>query len=480
MQEQDHRIKVLNSLLTCPHRKLDDIYSIHKEVIESDPIFYKHLAAWYFDNGTIRDSKEVFIATLCINKDTELRNIGLALLPKLPPYQLGRVVDFIRTKGNIPRSVRTEVSRYLKDREEDKNWFDTSVLKGRKYLKRLYSLLHIPPSNRAQQILFENSLPEDSVLLIVKQLSSISDPAKQAELIIENKIPYTVASSVIKKMTPTVIFALIEVMSNQELLNNLNSLKKNGAFDNADIKLAIEKKLEEIKKDKKIASLKGLKAIETSNLSENINETLLEIADKGLKSKGRIRKNTAIFVDKSGSMSQGIDIAKQLGYSISSVMDAELYCYAFDVIPYSISPKTNTIKGWQEAFRNITAVGGTSAETPLLLLEKENKKVEQIVLITDEGENIQGRYANTLKKYQEKIKDTVNTIIVRCGPKQNRSNIIEKSLIDNNLEVDIYEFDGDYYSLPELIMFLSKPGKLDLLIEIMSYKLPSRKTKTLV
>ncbi len=103
------------------------------------------------------------------------------MLRGLPPYQVARVLDFIHgrkttrklrgeAKGgdgaatapvqttvedfglfrNPPRSLKTEITRYLREREADADWFDSSVLIARKALKRLYALLHVAPGERAE------------------------------------------------------------------------------------------------------------------------------------------------------------------------------------------------------------------------------------------------------------------------------------------------------------------------------------------
>ena len=254
--EQDTRINLLNSLLQCPHKDLDKIYETHKEVCENDPLFYRHLAAWYFTNGDIRDSKQVFVICLCSSKSPEDRNVGLALLRQLPPFQVQRVVDYLNKIGNVPRSARTEVERYLREREADNQWLDKTVLTARKSLKRLYALLHIKPSDRAQDILFDNDPPQDSQLYTLKQLTKCEVSFKQAKLIKDNKIPYRVASSVVKNVTPTVLYALIEVMTSQELINNLNAINKRGASKNIEIQKLIKSKLHTAKTDKNVSALK--------------------------------------------------------------------------------------------------------------------------------------------------------------------------------------------------------------------------------
>ena len=146
--------------------------------------------------------------------------------------------------------MKTEVTRYLRERETDDDWFDSSVLVARKAMKRLYAVLHIQPSKRAQAVLFDRQPPTGSKLAAVKALRSATDPEQQARAIIKHRIPYRVASTVISAMTPTVIFALIDVMSDQELINNVGSLRRRGAFDNAELKTLISARLDKAKTGK--------------------------------------------------------------------------------------------------------------------------------------------------------------------------------------------------------------------------------------
>ena len=186
--ERDLRSDLLNTLLTTPHRDLAQLHALHRTLIEQDPRFYVHLAAWYADQGQVRDHKEMFVAMLCVSAFEGHRDTGLALLRSLPPYELARVVDFIKgaevkkrtlkskpVRGqrreyeltvervglfrNVPRSMRTEIERYLRSAKPARR-FDRAVLAGRKALKRLYAGLHIEPSGRAQAVLFADEPPE--------------------------------------------------------------------------------------------------------------------------------------------------------------------------------------------------------------------------------------------------------------------------------------------------------------------------------
>src|SRR2546422_6508953 len=103
--EQDQRLGILNTLLTTPHRKLDQIWPVHKSMVEQDPRFYVRLAAWYDDHGDVRDHKEMFAVTLVLSNFDGHRDVGLALLRAMPPYQVVRVLDFIHGRKTT-RKVR--------------------------------------------------------------------------------------------------------------------------------------------------------------------------------------------------------------------------------------------------------------------------------------------------------------------------------------------------------------------------------------
>lgn len=502
--EVDQRLAILNSLLTTPHRDLMQSYATHQQLISNDPLFYVRLAAWYFDKGEIRDHKDLFVACLCMSDFEGHRDVGLALLRKLPPFQVMRVVDFISGRyikkttkiksgkkftyttatekfglfKNLPRSMKTEVSRYLREREADNSWFDGSVLSARKHMKRLYGLFRIKPSDRAQSILFDGKPPTDSKAGDIKALSVITDPSEQAKFIIEKKIPYKIASSVVTAMTPTVMLALIDVMTDQELINNMGSLNARGVFDNADLKAKVESRLEKAKcaKKGKVAALKSIEAVKASGVSTDLARQLEGIADAQLKKKGRITQATAIIVDKSGSMSSAIELGKRLGSAISAVMDAPLSVYAFDSMSYEIKvPNTPEFSEWERAFTGIRASGNTSCGASIDHLRVAKKDVEQIIMITDEGENTSPRFIDALMNYQKHVGHPVRVVFIKVGNERNIHDTLEKQCLAKNIEYDVIDFKGDYYSIPNIIPMLNKQSRHELLLEIMSINLPKRK-----
>jgi hypothetical protein len=520
-REQDLRVELLNSLLTTPHRELARIRPVHQNMVDKDPRFYVRLAAWYADHGDVRDHKEMFIVTLILSDFDGHRDAGLAMLRALPPYEVVRVLDFIhgrkRTKTvrdtdkkdrgrkdadrkekqrggkkdraeaavpvrkvvedfglfrNPPRALKTEIARYLREREADAEWFDGTVLVARKAIKRLYALLHVKPGARAQRILFDEDPPADSRLAALKKLAKADTPVDQARAIIENRIPYRVASTVVQQMTPTVLLALIEVMSPQETINNLAALKRRGALDNPDLKALIEQKLDAAKTGARVSAFKAEEAIKSADLSADMRQKLERVADTQVKARGRIARPTALLIDKSGSMELAIELGKRLGALISAICEKELFVYAFDTLAYPIDRAGDDLASWEKALKGIKAGGGTSCGVPLDFMTRKRQYVEQIIVVSDEGENSPPLFVDALAKYREALKSDPTVCFVRTPGAGTQ---LEEECRSAGIASDAFQFTGDYYSLPNLVPLLSRPSKLELLIEIMDYPIPCRK-----
>jgi hypothetical protein len=472
-EERDLRLEMLNSLLTTPHRQLEQVAETHDLIIELDPIFYGHLAVWYQHNGDVRDHKEVFMANLLTSNLSEHRDAGFVLVQEFPPYEVARIVDFMKQhKDKVPRCARTAVRRYLQKREANPQFFDRAALRGRKAMKHLYATLHIKPSPRAEAVLFKNNPPEDSLAYALKKLAKAKSPIEQAEIIVEDNIPYTIAVGAVKQVTPSVLVALLNSMTPQEVINNLKSLKAKGAMDNPEVKALIEEKLEQAQSDVRVSAFKSRVAADVTQLDAETTARLEKIMDEQVKKKGKITKPTGLLVDKSSSMDSAIEVGKQIAALISGVTEADLFVYAFDTMPYAVKANGRNLSNWDSAFQHIMAGGATSIGCALEAMRLKKQVVEQFILVTDEQENTAPYFDNALATYCKTFAVQPNVIIVKLGY---CSNWIEKQLQAKQIQVDTLEFKGDYYSLPNLIPLLSRPSRLELLMEIMETPLPVRK-----
>lgn len=470
--ERDMRLEMLNSLLTTPHRELEKVAALHDDMLNRDPVFYGHLAVWYQAEGDVRDHKEVFVANLLASEMEEHRNAGFTMLQAFPPYEVARVVDFMKQhKGKMPRSARTAVTKYLRTREADPAFFDRAALRGRKAMKHLYATLHIKPGERAEAVLFKDAPPEDSLAYALKLLAMAETPLEQAQIIVDKRIPYTIAVGAVKQVTPTVIVALINSMTPQEVINNLGSLKSRGAFENAEVKALIDEKLKAAAKSDRVSALKGRVAAEAAELDRETVERLNRVADEQIKKRGKITKSTALLVDKSGSMTEAIEVGKQIAAIVSGITEAELFVYAFDSIAYPIKAAGKELSDWEKAFRGIQAVGNTSIGAPVEVMRKKKQLAEQFIIVTDEGDNTTPYFHDAYEAYKRDTGFTPSVMIVKVG---SASDLVERQMRNRGAQLDTFTFAGDYYSLPNLIPMLSRPSRLELLMEILETPLPER------
>jgi hypothetical protein len=473
--ETDLRLEILNSLLTCPHRKLDEVAGVHKDMLELDPLFYGHLAVWYQSHGQVRDHKEVFVANLLASDLAEHREAGFVMLQDLAPYQVARAVGFLKQHcQRVPRSARSAVITYLRERESASARFDRAALRARKAMKSLYAGLHIRPGARADQVLFKNAPPEGSLAAVVKALAKATTPLEQAETIVRFAIPYPVAVGALRSMTATVMVALINAMSPAETINHLKSLKARGAFEHPEVKALIEAKLAQGRTDSRVSAFKAKVAARAAEVDTSTVQALHRVTDEQLRARGRITRATALLVDKSGSMSCAIEVGKQLAAMICGVADQAPVVYAFDTMPYRVVAPGADLAAWEDGFRHIQAGGGTCLGAPLAAMQMAGQRVEQIIVVTDEGENTAPYFAAAYQAYSYALAVEPNVVIVRVG---HSCDFTEKSLLRNNVAVDTFTFGGDYYSLPNLIPMLARPSRLELLLDIMATPLPVRERR---
>ncbi|MEO0856667.1 MAG: hypothetical protein AAFY55_07410, partial [Bacteroidota bacterium] len=282
-----------------------------------------------------------------------------------------------------------------------------------------------------------------------------------------------------------VLRALVAQMSPQEVINHLKGLKARGAFDDDAVKALIEQKLADAKTDGRVSAYKAKVAAEAAGVSRETAEALADVTDAQVAALGSIRRPTALLVDTSASMTQAIEVGKRLAALISRVTEAALHVVAFDTVPYEVVPRagflrsvlgqgpveTPSLDDWERAFADLRAGGSTSIGVGLELLRRRRERVEQVVIVTDEGENTAPYFVPTLQAYGQELGVTPEVVIVRVG---RASDYLERQLKAAQVPVETVTFRGDYYALPNLVPILARPSRLDLLLEILALPLPQR------
>jgi hypothetical protein len=253
------------------------------------------------------------------------------------------------------------------------------------------------------------------------------------------------------------------------------SLEEQGALENADTKKLIEAKLDQAKKSTKVSSLKAKSAVKTGRIKdESITKKLDAVSDTLIQKTGTIQVPTAVFVDRSGSMHEAIEVGKNVSALISGVTTAPLYVVAFDDSPMEIKCEGKTMTEWEKAFRPVRPGGSTSMGCALRYLQAKKMIVEQIVVITDEGENANPFFHHVYPDYCKAFNVKPHVIVIHVG--SGGDDTFSKYLKSVNIPHELYQPKAtDNYSLPGLVTMLSRKSKLDLVMEIMDVPLPKRK-----
>ncbi len=156
----------------------------------------------------------------------------------------------------------------------------------------------------------------------------------------------------------------------------------------------------------------------------------------------------------------------------SAVCEQELYVYAFDGMAYPIEPAGTDLAAWEKALEGITAGGSTSCGVALEYMIRKRQYAEQLIVVTDEGENVPPLFVDSLKRYRKELAADPTVCFVRTPGATTQ---LEDACRKEGIMTDAFQFSGDYYALPNLVPLLARPSKMELLMEIMEYPLPVRK-----
>jgi hypothetical protein len=209
-----------------------------------------------------------------------------------------RVFQFVneQSEHKIPRLLKTMANDYLHMLESDPLRFDGVVIQNRRNMRWMYTNFHIKPSARANDILFHDNPPEDSKLSVLKQIANSTDTIEQANLVIDNKIPYRVAVSVLPKVTPEIGVALIAAMSPTEALNSRSWVERSGLLEMPEVKDVFVSKVS--KATASVASADHRASAQGQD--EDVQAAVEQAKQKSVEKADRIEKDLLILVDKSG------------------------------------------------------------------------------------------------------------------------------------------------------------------------------------
>jgi hypothetical protein len=462
---------ILSQLSKSPHGNLKDYVDVGLMAALQEPEFLAHLIAWDRINGQVRDAKVALpvVSLMAPKYPEELASNSFAHLGLLGPRELLRAYRFaleVRPAGRM-RKLRDLVECYLRDKEKNRSAWNRLALQHRKTLKELYALTHVKPSTDADAILFKGFRPAGSVFDVVGRLKDMS-PAEAASEIVNRKIPFLIAQGALgKKVQDTdLVLALIGRMSPTELVTNTKMLEKMGVKTNPALRGAFEEALKKAAASKKnvFKTSRAAEAVE----DEGLKEKLRGLQEKQLQTMG-VEGNWLVLGDKSGSMAQAIELAKQIAATLAKMVKGKVWLVYFDTQPQTLDVTGTPLDVIQKATKFITANGGTSIGCGLQRMLDAKEEIDGIAIVSDGGENSSPLFNQVYPRYASFAGKEPTVYLYHCGC---RDLSFHRSMKAAGIDMQVVDIPDsiDYYSLPALVSTM-RTNRYSLIEEVMETKL---------
>lgn len=455
------RNKLVTTLMKIGHGDLSLYIPDGLAAAKADPELLAHFVAWNKVNGKVRDARVALpaIALRGLGKnDSDLIENALAHMLSLNPRELVRSYNFskeLTAQGfNLPAEIRRSkalenaLKLYLEKREASPKWWTKTAVQHRRTLKKLYRLAHKKPSAYAQRILFDNDYPENSVFAKIANMKNMS-AAEAAGVILSERLPFEVAvGAVPKAKDKDVVLALLEGMTGNQLITNSQMLEKFGVMKDPILKSAYDAAMIRAKSDKRVEILKA--GVASTKVSGAAKAQLSQLQDQKLKQMASIDGDWLILADKSGSMNEAIELARNIAGILASKVSGSVYLVFFDNVPTFYDVTGKTYEEIVNETKRMFASGGTNVACGLDYIASRGILVNGITLVSDGGEN-SGSFAETYFKYCKKNEIDPPVYFYRTRGDADR---VSSNFKARDIQLEVFDMGSkvDYYSLPNLVM----------------------------
>lgn len=485
VETSEVRVQLLSEFLKTPHGKLEALAPIHQRVLDADPMFYAHLMAWQWKRSEVRDHQLLAVAHMLTapNEFSVMREAGWKMFQGLPVHLAVKTAEYIRKtlrRKNV-RMVKSAVATYLRTLEGNFHTFDNAAVRNADGLTYLYAAYRIKPALIAKQFLrmkdlltgLELTPPVGSRTWAMSELQRLKgDEEAQARLIVKHNLPYPVVAAAGLGKSPMIVAALVAVMTPSEVVNHQKMMTDNGVMKNPGLAAIVNEKIVAAGRDKRVSALKIDTAIKNSGVSTETAAKLSAASDARASLSAKIKLPTALFVDISASMERAIQMTTDaVAPMISQATTAGFWAYVFNVGAQEMKARGTSKSDWQAAFQLVRAHGGTNIGAPFTLMIKNKVKVDQVVIITDMDENNQHDFTARYREYVVAMGISPKVVVVGVGA-LNSSTLPKWQAA--GIDASMLMFNGDQYSVSNLLNALSAPGFDDLVTEILSMPLPTR------
>jgi hypothetical protein len=462
--------------------KMKEALKLLYPLTQDDPYFLAHLAAWSARGSN--QSRDIKLLAVYLNamsagdgtpfvkggtlRKPNLRLVSHALFGDFDPKQFARLASFRRLKWSpnehpnavhFPRSLREAMERYLNSLSLDT--LNKHLAAGfRRHLIAGYRLLQVQPPNEMAALLRykQKNVPLQKAET-ANPFAGLTDQ-EIAEKIERERIPFSRALSMLEREpSPLMLSALFEVASGNQLIVQLNLFEKAGLLSIPEFAERFYAKIKHTATtsvDRLDTVAKGLKP----EIKEKLQEVRAETRQTQL---GKLDGKLHLDIDKSGSMSAAIALAKECAAVLCDVVGAEDFTWGlFDSRGYAVKDKPITKEHAHRALFGVAADGSTDCFANYRAVMAKHP-VQYYIWITDEDHNHGSMDISALPKPEV-------AIIVHAG---GRSNTLSQILRRHGIEpVPLKPEALKESALVVQAIKTALRGQMAIIDEIMAFPLP--------
>ncbi|KGE19810.1 TROVE domain-containing protein [Paenibacillus wynnii] len=412
-----------NTFYADQRQLLAEAEEIHREMAQVNPLFMAKAIVYARNEGYMRLQPLFGLAILSAYRPDLFSQIFLNVV-RIP----SDLTDFLTIlkglgRGEGGRAVKRQVNRFLAGISE--YWAIKYNGRGRGYsLGDAIATAHPKPADLKQQALYRYLIGQETNLSLLPQVEALEQlkragsEAEQLMWIEAGKLPHEVVTGAVKP-TKAVWEALLHQMPIFALLRHLNALDRAGVFeDRYNLAIAVERLTDQrALKKSKILPFRFAAAFRQVQ-HPVLQDALRDAAEYTFDNLPDLEDQTAIFLDISGSMNgEYLQIGSVFALALYKKTQGNSLFWLFDTEVEDARPsRRDSILSQAD---RIQARGGTDTGAPVRKLLNERRKVDQIVMITDEQQNHGSPFYEALQKYRSKVNPNVKAYIIDIAPYRN-------------------------------------------------------------
>ncbi|MET3291897.1 UNVERIFIED_CONTAM: 60 kDa SS-A/Ro ribonucleoprotein [Brevibacillus sp. OAP136] len=393
---------------------------LHHLMAEQNPQFMARALVFARNVGFMRLQPLYGLAVLSTHRPDLFAQIFLDVV-KIP----SDLADFLTIlqgmgRGEGGRAVKRQINRFLSGVSE--YWALKYNGRGRGYsLGDAIATAHPKPADLKQQALFRYLRGHEANLAVIPQVEALerlkraTTEAEQIHWIETGKLPYEVVTGAIKP-TRAVWEALLYQMPTFALLRHLNTLARAGVFANEKhLAYAVGRLTDRESLQKaKILPFRFVKAFQQVE-EPRLRDALRLAVELTFDNLPELGENTAIFLDISGSMNgEYLQIGSVFALGLYKKTKGNSLFWLFDT--QALDAKPSRYDSIMSQAERIHTRGGTDTGAPVRKLLREKKKVDHIIIVTDEQQNTGSPFYRDLQTYRKKINPHTQAFIVDIAP----------------------------------------------------------------